>query len=310
MQKKILLAVDDSSPSKRLLQYAVTMSSVITNLHVVLFHIQPLISLFLQEEAKKKAGAKKELDRIIEKNKAAARALLDDYKAILTDRGISAERIECITRTRNLGYAKDIIECAQTKLYDAILVGRRGVSGIQKMYSGSVTSDILEQSQVIPVWLVDGDVPQGDILIAFDGSEAGLRAVDHAGFILGNNPGINLTLLHVSTTAENYCEIDLEKEPNAALEAIVARGDKTLMDRFCPKALNALKDAGIPEHRIRIETLTGKRRVGKAIMEFAQKGHFSTLVIGRRGVNKSFFMGSASRYIINKLSDRALWVVP
>jgi len=310
MQKKILLAVDVSSPSKRLLQYAVTMSSVITNLHVVLFHIQPLISLFLQEEAKKKAGAKKELDRIIEKNKAAARALLDDYKAILTDRGISAERIECITRTRNLGYAKDIIECAQTKLYDAILVGRRGVSGIQKMYSGSVTSDILEQSQVIPVWLVDGDVPQGDILIAFDGSEAGLRAVDHAGFILGNNPGINLTLLHVSTTAENYCEIDLEKEPNAALEAIVARGDKTLMDRFCPKALNALKDAGIPEHRIRIETLTGKRRVGKAIMEFAQKGHFSTLVIGRRGVNKSFFMGSASRYIINKLSDRALWVVP
>jgi len=310
MQKKILLAVDDSSPSKRLLQYAVTMSSVITNLHVVLFHIQPLISLFLQEEAKKKAGAKKDLDRIIEKNKAAARALLDDYKAILTDRGISAERIECITRTRNLGYAKDIIECAQTKLYDAILVGRRGVSGIQKMYSGSVTSDILEQSQVIPVWLVDGDVPQGDILIAFDGSEAGLRAVDHAGFILGNNPGINLTLLHVSTNAENYCEIDLEKEPNAALEAIVARGDKTLMDRFCPKALNALKDAGIPEHRIRIETLTGKRRVGKAIMEFAQKGHFSTLVIGRRGVNKSFFMGSASRYIINKLSDRALWVVP
>jgi len=310
MQKKILLAVDDSSPSKRLLQYAVTMSSVITNLHVVLFHIQPLISLFLQEEAKKKAGAKKDLDRIIEKNKAAARALLDDYKDILTDRGISAERIECITRTRNLGYAKDIIECAQTKLYDAILVGRRGVSGIQKMYSGSVTSDILEQSQVIPVWLVDGDVPQGDILIAFDGSEAGLRAVDHAGFILGNNPGINLTLLHVSTTAENYCEIDLEKEPNAALEAIVARGDKTLMDRFCPKALNALKDAGIPEHRIRIETLTGKRRVGKAIMEFAQKGHFSTLVIGRRGVNKSFFMGSASRYIINKLSDRALWVVP
>jgi len=310
MQKKILLAVDDSSPSKRLLQYAVTMSSVITNLHVVLFHIQPLISLFLQEEAKKKAGAKKDLDRIIEKNKAAARALLDDYKDILTDRGISAERIECITRTRNLGYAKDIIECAQTKLYDAILVGRRGVSGIQKMYSGSVTSDILEQSQVIPVWLVDGDVPQGDILIAFDGSEAGLRAVDHAGFILGNNPGINLTLLHVSTNAENYCEIDLEKEPNAALEAIVARGDKTLMDRFCPKALNALKDAGIPEHRIRIETLTGKRRVGKAIMEFAQKGHFSTLVIGRRGVNKSFFMGSASRYIINKLSDRALWVVP
>ena len=310
MQKKILLAVDNTNPSKKLIQYAVSMSSVIENLHVVLFHIQPLISFFLQEEAQKKASAKKELDRIIDKNKAAAQTLLDDYKDMLTASGISAEQIECITRTRNLGYAKDIIECAQKKLYDAILVGRRGVSGIQKMYSGSVTSDIIEQSQVIPVWLVDGDVPRGNILIAIDGSEASLRAVDHAGFILGSNPETHLTLLHVSTNADNFCEVDLENEPNTSLLEIVAQGDKALIDRFCPKALKTLKDAGISENRIKIETLTGKRRVGKAIMDFAQKGNFTTLVIGRRGVNKSFFMGSASRYIINKLSDRVLWVVP
>lgn len=310
MQKKILLAVDSSNPSKRLLRYAVQMSSAITNLHFVLFHIQPLISLFLQEEAQKKASAKKELDTVIKKNKETAQTLLDDCKCELAGKGISEGRIECITRTRNLGYAKDIIELAQNKLYDAVLVGRRGISGIQKMYSGSVTSDILEQSQVTPVWLVDGNVPAGDILIAVDGSEASLRAVDHASFILGNNPETNLTLLHITGSTKNYSKADLEKQPSPALEEIIARGDKAFIDRFYPSAMKKFKDAGISENQIKIETLTGKMRVGKAIMEFAQKGNFSTLVIGRRGINKSFFMGSASRYILNKLSDAAVWVVP
>jgi len=310
VQKKVLIAVDNSNPSQGLIQYAAQMSSVINDLHYVLLHIQPMISLFLQEEALKKASAKKELDGVLQKNEESARKLLDDYKSELESKGISEERIECVTRTRNLGYAKDIIELAQKKLYDAILVGRRGISGIQKIYSGSVTSDILEQSQVIPVWMIDGNVSSGDILIAVDGSEASQRAVDHVSFILGNNPEASLTLLHITSNAKNYSEADLEKQPNPALEEIVARGDKAFIDRFYPKALKKLKDAGISENQIKVETLTGKMRVGKAIVDFAKKRNFSTLVIGRRGVNKSFFMGSASRYIINKMSDGAVWVVP
>lgn len=310
MQKKVLIAVDNSNPSQGLIQYAAQMSSVINNLHCVLLHIQPMVSLFLQEEALKKASAKKELDGVLQRNEKSARKLLNDYKSELEGKGIAAERIECITRTRNLGYAKDIIELARNKLYDAVLVGRRGISGIQKMYSGSVTSDILEQSQVVPVWLIDGNVPSGDILIAVDGSVASLRAVDHASFILGNNPEANLTLLHITSSAKKYSEANLEKQPNPALEEIVARGDKAFIDRFYPSAMKKFKNAGISENQIKMETLTGKMRVGKAIVDFAQKGSFSTLVIGRRGINKSFFMGSASRYILNKLSDAAIWVVP
>jgi nucleotide-binding universal stress UspA family protein len=39
------------------------------------------------------------------------------------------------------------------------------------------------------------------------------------------------------------------------------------------------------------------------------KGNFGTVVIGRRGINKAFFMGSVSRYIINRISNRSLWIV-
>ncbi len=310
MQKKILLAVDNTRPSRKALDYAAQLSSTISNLHYVLFHIQPWISLFLLEEAHKSSRTKKQLDKVIKKNQEVSDTLLDDYQRALEQKGISSECIECITRTRNLGYAKDIIECAQKEQYDAVVVGRRGISGLEKMYAGSVTTDILEQSQVIPVWMVDGEVPSGEMLIAIDGSEASLRAVDHVSFILSDNPDARLTLLHVTGNARNYCEINLEAHPNPELEDIVVRGDKTCIDQFYPLAIQKFEAAGISSEQIRFETLKGGRRIGKAILDYAQKGNFSTVVVGRRGINKSFFMGSASRYMINKISGGALWLVP
>lgn len=311
MQKKILLAVDNTRPSRRALAYAAGLFTTIDSLSYVLFHIQPMISLFLQEEARRSAGGRKQLEKVVKRNQEEAGKLLEEYKKVLEETGIPPERIECITRTRNLGYAKDIIEFAQSKRYDAIVVGRRGISGLQKMYSGSVTTDILEQSQVIPVWMVDGEVaPAGEILMAIDGSEASLRAVDHVSFILSKNPDARLTMLHVTSNARNYCEIDLDEQPNPELEEIVARGDKACIDKFYPLAMKKFEDAGISDGQIRFETIRGGRRIGKSIMDFVEKGNYGTVVVGRRGVNKSFFMGSASRYIIDKISNRAVWVIP
>lgn len=310
MQKKILLAVDNTLPSRRALDYAIHLSYMIDELHYVLFSVQPMISLFLQDEARKSALARKQLDKIVNTNKQAAETLLDDYRRQMEQHGIAPEQIECITSIRSLGYAKDIIEKAQKEHYDAVVVGRRGLSGLQKMYAGSVTTDVLEQSQVIPVWLVDGKVPPGDILMAIDGSDASLRAVDHVSFILSKKPDARLTLLHVTSNAGNYCEIDLEEQPNPELEEIVARGDKACIDQFYAHAMKKFDDAGITRDQINIETVQGSRKIGKTILDFARQGNYSTVVVGRRGINKSFFMGSASRYIINKMSNRALWVVP
>ena len=310
MQKKILQAVDNTRPSQRAIHYAVQLSSVVNKLHYVLIHIQPMVSFFLQEEASKSASAKRQLDKVLKKNDLFAGKLLDDCRDEMENKGIASDRIECIIKKRNLGYAKDIIDYAQKERYDAIVVGRRGLSGLFKMDAGSVTTDILEQSQVIPVWLVDGEVASSEMLMAIDGSEASLRAVDHASFILSGNSDVHLTLLHVTSNARNYCEIDLEEQPNPELEEIVARGDKACIDQFYPHAIKKFKDAGISEDRIKIETVKGGRQTGKTILDFAQKGNYGTVIIGRRGVNKSFFMGSVSRYLINKISNRALWIVP
>jgi nucleotide-binding universal stress UspA family protein len=283
---------------------------MIPNLNYVLLHIQPMVSLFLREEARTKASARKQLEKIAKRNSDFASSLLEAYRQEMIANGIGADRIETHTQPRDLGIAKDIIDTAQQRQYDAIVVGRRGLSGVAKLYAGSVTTDILEQAQVIPVWLVGGKVPSGDVLLAVDGSEASLRMVDHVSFMLSGNSSTSMTLLHVTNNAQNYCEIDLSEMNEPGFEEIVVRGDKACIDDFYPLAMQKFKDAGIEDNRVRYESIAGRRRIGKAIVDFARKGKFSTLVVGRRGVDKSFFMGSVSRHLINKLDDGSLWVVP
>jgi len=58
-----------------------------------------------------------------------------------------------------------------------------------------------------------------------------------------------------------------------------------------------------------MKTVKGGRRAGKDILVYALKGNCGTVIIGRRGVSNAFFMGSVSRYIINRVSNRALWIV-
>ena len=310
MNKKILLAVDNTPPSKLTLAYAVHMSAMIPDLHFVLLHVQPMVSLFLKEEARTSALARKKMEKISNRNARLAQSLLDEYQSDMIGRGIASDRIEGVTQERRLGFAKDIIEFAQQGRFDAVVVGRRGLSGIAKLYSGSVTANILEQSQVIPVWLVDGEAGAGELMVAVDGSEASLRVIDHVSFMMNGDSETPMTLLHVAGNARNTCGIDMEDAPDTELENIIVRGDKACIDQFYARVLEKFKQAGISERRVRFKTIEGRRRIGKTIMEFAEKGDYHTLVVGRRGIDRSFFMGSVSRYMINNLSDGALWVIP
>lgn len=309
MDKKILLAVDDSLQSKDAVKYAVAISSTVKNLHYVLFHVQPMISHYLLDEARTSPQARAELDKVNKKNDASARKTLEQYQNNMVRMGIDEDRIEIVTRPRTLGLAKDIIDFGHVGRYDAIVVGRRRMTRLQEVFMGSVSSNLLEHSQFIPVWLVDGEVAPDKIMVAVDGSESSLRAVDHISFMLMRNPNVAVTLLHVMSNAKEFYEESLDEEPSAELEDLVSSDDKKRIDQFYSTAVKKFKDAGLSESQIDIQTVEGRRRPGKVIIEIAEKGNFGTVVIGRRGINKAFFTGSVSHYVINKASACALWVV-
>jgi len=308
VEKKILLAVDGSIHSQHAIQYAVRMSSVVKDVTCDLLHVQPLISQFLLDEARTDFKAKAELRKVIRRNAEDAQTMLEKYKARMVRMGIAEKRIDMATQPRLLGLAKDILERAQEGLYDAIVVGRRGLSLAQKAFLGSVTGKLAEHSRVIPVWMVDGNVTSTRIMVAVDGSECSLRAVDHLSFMVGQNPNVTVTLFHVTPRLRNYCVIDFD-EKETDIQQVITQSNKRCIDRFYAHARQKFEEAGIQEKQIEIKVTKRTVNVGKAILDQAKKGNYGTVVIGRRGASKAFFMGSVSRYVLDRTSNRALWLV-
>lgn len=309
MDKKILLVVDGSIHSTHVVKYAVRISSVVQDLNYTLFHVQPTVSEFLLDEAETNLKARADLRKVIRKNAEFARGILENHKDRMVGIGIDAERIEIATQQKIMGIAKDILDRAQQGLYDAILVGQRGLSRIQKTFMGSTTANLVEHSKVIPVWIVDGDVTSLKILMAVDGSGPSLRAVDHLSFMLGGNENIKVTLFHVTPKIGDYCAINFD-EKESDVGQIIARGAKQCIDLFYAHAQHKFKEAGIKEDQIELKVMKRAMNVGKAIVDQSGKGDYGTVVIGRRGADKAFFMGSVSRYVLDKVSGRVVWVVP
>jgi nucleotide-binding universal stress UspA family protein len=310
MEKQILIPVDKTRSSLLAVRYAARAAAFIKDLHCVLFHVQAPVSLYLKEEAARDLQIRTQLKKMLKKNEAAALATLAQLKSEMVDAGFAEDRISLITRPRELGLAQDVIEYAQKNVLDAILVGRRGVTGIQKFFDTSVSDAILERSQAIPVWMVNGDTLSDKILVAIDGSQDSLRAVDHVGFMVSGNRDVRITLLHVTNTARNYCEIDLDEEPDPEFAQIIEKKDRACVDQFYPQAMEKFVQMGLSKDQIEIQTIEGTRRIGNNVVEFAENNRFGTLVIGRRGIDRSFFMGSVSRQIIGQVSDITVWVVP
>lgn len=310
MGKKIMITVDDSLYSKNAIRYVTRLSARLDNLHYVLFNAQPMVSQFLVDEAKKNADSRQKLKAVMERNAFASQEILENYKVMMVQEGVGEDRIETVTQPRKLDIAKDIIEYAQAARLDALVIGRRGISGLQELFMGSVSSNIAQNSKVVPVWIIGGDVAPSRFLVAIDGSEYSLRAIDHLAFTLSDAADISLTFLHVRPKLKDYCEVDFEKTEAEALEDLIQKGDKACIDNFYAVALKKLKEFDIGEDRIAIKTVTGLSNVGAVILKEVQSGNFDTVVMGRSGANKSFFTGSVTNTVLNKISKGALWLVP
>jgi nucleotide-binding universal stress UspA family protein len=310
MIKKIMIAVDDSFHSKNAVRYVTRLSSRLESLNYVLFNAQPMVSQFLVDEAKKNAKSQRDLKAVMERNAITSQKLLDSFRLLMVQEGVDESCIQTVTKPRKLDIAKDIIEHAQAGRFDALVIGRRGISSLQELFMGSVSSNITQNSNIIPVWIIGGDVVPDKFLVAVDGSEYSLRAIDHLAFALSNAAGISLTFLHVRPKLKDYCEIDFEATQAEVLEDLILKGDKACIDNFYKVALKKLNEFGIGEDRIQTRTVTGLASIGAAILKEVQTGGYDTVVMGRSGVNKSFFTGSVTNTVLNKISKGTVWLVP
>jgi nucleotide-binding universal stress UspA family protein len=309
VEKRILLTTDGSIYSRKAIEYTVKMEAVIKDLNYTLLNIQPKISEFLIEDAKMDGKAMASLKSIISKNQENSIKILNKSKEIMVKLGVDENKIDTMTQPVVNGIAKGILDYGKQSLCDAIVLGRRGVSKLAETFIGSTTNAVLEHTSVTPVWAIGGEVKSHKVMLAVDGSESALRAVDHASFFLGENPEIKVTLLHVAPRLRDYCTIDFDEEGDP-LREVIAQGNQKCVDTFYSQAVQKFEEAGLKESQIDINQVKSTINIGKTIVDEAEKGDYGTIIVGRRGANNSFFMGSVSRYILTNASNCAVWLVP
>jgi nucleotide-binding universal stress UspA family protein len=309
VKKRIIVAVDGSIYSRRAIEYTVKMESFIKDLNYTLLHIHPKISEFLLEDARAGGKARSSLKEVSARNQENSMRILNNAKSIMTKLGVNETQIETVSRPVVRGTAKAILDYGRKSLCDSIVMGRRGISGLAELFMGSVTNNVLEHTSVTPIWAVGGDAKSMKVMVAVDGSESTLRAIDHVIFMVGGNPDIRITLLHVVPRLRDYCEIEFEEKEDVLKELII-QGDKQCIDDFYNHAQRKIKEAGLKKSQIDIKQVVSTINIGKRIVNEVKKGNFGTVVIGRRGVDDSFFLGSVSRYVLANISNRAIWLVP
>ncbi|MEJ2639870.1 MAG: universal stress protein [Desulfosarcinaceae bacterium] len=310
MQKKILIALDDSTHSRFALKYALAAAEVIDDLHYVLVWAHPAISAIMVEEAKTDVKVRREVERLSRKQREAADNLLQQGRDTLLQGGIAAERIDTRALAYGQGIAQDLLAYAQKQRLDAIVAGRRGISGLQSFFMGSVSNNLVQQSLEIPVWVIGGKVAPRNVLVAVDGRENALRALDHAAFMLGPPREARLTLLHMRPRLRDFCEIDIEAISTAAETQIVKTGRLGCVDDFFPLVQAKLGEFGFAPDQVRFETRDTLTTVAGGIVKEVKKGGYDTIVLGRRGGPSQAFTGRVSHHVLNALADKAVWIVP
>lgn len=313
--KKILIPVDGSIHSTDAMNYVVTVSPVLQETIFSLFHVQPILSDYIVEEARKNPKAMEKLKQLYEDNEAGAKELLDRHKDHLIRSGVPGERIEAQTRRRKEGTSKDIIQQALSGAADGILIARRGLSKIQDTLIGSTTRSIIDHNANIPVWVVDGEISSRNILVSVDGSTSSKKALDYVLDLITKNPDVELTLFHVQPSLKDYCEIDFTEAQEANenqedVAKIVEQANRQCIENFMQYARQKISEKGIDEDKLNFKTQSVRMNIGKAVIDEFRQGDYGTVVAGKRGIGNKFFMGSVSNYLITHLENGALWIVP
>lgn len=312
--KKIFLPVDDSVHSVNALKYSVMMAPVIEDVTYSLFHVQPVVSEYIMKEARDDPEAMKKLKQLNKKNEALGNDILNRHKERLLRRNVAEEKITLATRPRQQGVAIDIIRRATEESADAIALGRRGYSRFQETFIGSTTKNVIDHNAEIPIWVVDGEISSRNILLAVDGSTNSVRAIDHLTDVMRKNPDVDLTIFHVQPSLKDTCGIDFteadDSGDNEAVTKIIENADRKCVDNFMQYARSKLREKSFDENRLNLKTRPVKLNIAKAIVDEFENGDYGTLVVGKRGINKRFFMGSVSGYLVSHVTNAALWMVP
>ena len=156
MEKKVLIAVDDSDNAMRAVEYVassfntdhrITLLSVVLDTPAICDMNSPSLTPYFMAQ-------KETFCSLEDQKKLLVKEAVQKAKELLLKAGFEEKKITIKVEDTRKGIARRIIVEANSD-YDTIVLGRRGLSSIKEFFLGSVPLKVLQSSGNISVLLVN-----------------------------------------------------------------------------------------------------------------------------------------------------------
>ncbi len=305
--RKVLLAYDGTGPSRVAISYLNEVFGHRQAFGVTVCVVARRPPAYLLRGGGGRSFLEREalLEKAISENLARARSIARRGRELLSAFPEEAVDLRVTLQTGDLAY--EIIREAESGYYDAIVVGRRGLSRATQGFMGSVSYKLAEHARV-PVWMVAGRKWNSRVLVAVDLGEPGFRVVDHVAYIFAGDPRVEITLLHV---VYPWTGAGPRTETLKKMEHELEEAEEEKARIFFEKVRERFEEERFPLERVRVKIVRSIFGPASAILKEARRGRYGTVVVGRRGRGgfKGLLLGSVSTKIISTLKDRAVWLV-
>ncbi len=271
--KKILWATDFSEEAEESLLYADAFAKTF-KAKIVALHIVPDFAAALYDAAYVIKG------ELVQRVDAIKKEAENKLKELSKEKGISFEIL-----VREGTASKKIIEVAENEQVDLIVLGRRGMSAVEKLFIGSVANQVLRTSPVpILITKKKTGTPQfKKIIVPTDFSEQEESERDFA-WELAKGFGSELTLLHVLELHDyEFSPRVLEELMESLLKRLKQRKEREKVDFKVKEEVHRAINASV------------------GIVEYAENHNFDMIVISTCVHSKleRFFLGSTTEKVIS-----------
>jgi nucleotide-binding universal stress UspA family protein len=287
MKKHLLLTISHDQTALDAVRFASTFFRNKEQAEITLLYIAPNPKQNL-DYSDNSGDMVTDMERLSASYQKKGNAALHKAAELLVSGGFDPDTVKTSLIFRSVSTATDIAVQANKGMYDAVLLGRRGLSLLEELVEESVSKKILEEGSQSPLWFCRKPEPEREnVLLCTDGSRESLCIADHIGFMLEHEPEHRITILNVQD------------------------GSKDQSEAYIAGARQELINNNIPEERINALVIPGKNP-SRIIMDQALKNNYAAIGMGRRGRGNTglsrLFMGSTTQNILKSLEKVSLWV--
>ena len=305
---KILVCIDGSEQAFAAAKYVAALLAG-QNVKIVLFHTMQKINdaffdMGIDCVPKQKMAS---INAWEIENKKKVKAFMEKAGNLFVEKGFPEKNIKIKSQTRKVGIARDIVIEAGNG-YNAVVVGRKGVSKLKDLLFGSVTIKLLEKLSDISLWVIGGEPDTEKILLGLDTSQGAMTAVNYAATIIGSS-NKQIGLIYV-VRGLNIIAVDKNIQKMMRHENLM----EDIPEKINPVFNEARKyfiNTGTHPDFIHSKIISEVSSRAAAIIHEAKEGGYGTIILGRRGLSRveDFFMGRVSNKVISMGKEMAVWIV-